>query len=114
MRDDTPETEVSELLHWRGSHAPALSFAQRSGRITEASPHAKGLPAGLDNWRQKAETECSCRLQRVEECEQPVPRLVAATLLSIERLDPGQRRLLQCKMGVQVDLGGLDRLMTKP
>ena len=40
-------------------------------------------------------------LQGVEKCEQPVLRLIAPALLSVERLDPGQRRLLQCKVGVQ-------------
>jgi hypothetical protein len=85
MRDGTPETEVSELMLSRGSHAPALPFAQRSKEIAEASPHAK--------------------LQRIEEGEQPIPGLIASVLLPVERLDPGQRRLLQGEVGVQIDLG---------
>ena len=34
--------------------------------------------------------------------------------MSVERLDLRQRRLLQRQVGVQVDLGGLDRLVAKP
>ena len=94
MRDGTPETEVSELASLAGLPVPALPFAQRIKWIAEASPRAK--------------------LQRIEESEQPIPGLVAPALLSVERLDLGQCRLLQCEVGVQIDLGGLDGLMPEP
>jgi hypothetical protein len=34
--------------------------------------------------------------------------------LSVERRDPVENSLLQLEVGVQVNLGGLDRLMAKP
>ena len=41
MRDGSPETEGSEWLHVRGSHAPAPPFAQRLIGITDGSSRAK-------------------------------------------------------------------------
>lgn len=61
-----------------------------------------------------AEASPRAKLQCIEEGEQPIPRLIASSLLPFERLDLGQRRLLQCEVCVQVDLVGLDGLVPKP
>jgi len=42
MRVGTPETKVSEFASCAGLPVPAAPFAQRSYKITEPSPCAKG------------------------------------------------------------------------
>jgi hypothetical protein len=77
MRDGSPETEVSELLHWQGSHAPAPPFAQRFNRIAEANPRAK------------VQANVVCRfppLERIEKSQQPILRLEPRQPLRIMRL----------------------------
>jgi hypothetical protein len=51
--------------------------------------------------------------QVLEEGEKLVIRPISPRL-AVERCDPVENPLLQLKVGVQVDLNGLDRLMAEP
>jgi hypothetical protein len=53
-------------------------------------------------------------MRAVDRPEQSIARAVSARRSSIQRLELGQRRLLQSRVSVQVDLGGLDRFVPKP
>ena len=53
-------------------------------------------------------------LQRIEECEQAILRFEAHGLLRRKQCELGERRHFECDVGVQIDLGRLDRLMSEP
>ncbi|WP_070155871.1 hypothetical protein [Sphingobium phenoxybenzoativorans] len=90
MRDCTPETKGVRVASLAGLPVPAPPFAQRVGKITEASPPAK---PGIGLFR----------LKRVQKCEELVLRFKATDLLSIIRLDPGQRRFLEREVRMKVN-----------